>query len=62
MKNWKTTILGTLAGFLLFLSSSGVKVGRIGNTDVLGVLAPAAIALTAALAKDHDVTGGERKQ
>ena len=56
-KNWKTTLLGTMAAVLFFLNQSGVKVGKVGDSDFIALGAAVAGAAAAATAKDKDVTG-----
>lgn len=61
--NWKTTLAGAIFAVLMLLQQSGVKIGHIGpQGDFLGVGIAAAAAATGFLAKDKDVTGGDRQQ
>jgi len=58
VKNWKTTFAGIVA---LLTVISKVIMGGVGSVDVgdLGVITAGIGLLTA---KDHDVTGGIRRQ
>ncbi len=58
MKNWKTTLVGTIFAILTFLGGSGVKVGHVGNTDFVAIATAAAAAALGAVSKDNNVTGG----
>jgi hypothetical protein len=56
-KNWKTTLAGLLLASSMFLQQSGVKIGHVGNTDVVGLIQIAAAAILGAYSKDKDVSG-----
>lgn len=59
MKNWKTTLVGLLAGGTISIDAfinQGFTIGW--KQAVVGL----AIALIGALAKDHNVTGGTKPQ
>jgi hypothetical protein len=36
--SWKTTLFGGIVATCLFLGQQGVKLGHIGNTDVIGLV------------------------
>lgn len=56
-KNWKTTLAGVLLAVTMFLGQAGVKVGHVGNTDVIGIAQAVAAIVLGAYSKDKDVTG-----
>ena len=61
MKNWKTSLLGVLAGLPMLLHGAGVSVGHIGDGDWLTFVQGLLVAGVGLAAKDHDVTGGTRQ-
>ena len=56
-KNWKTTLAGIILAASMFASQAGVKVGHVGNTDVIGMVQAVAALVLGAYSKDKDVTG-----
>jgi hypothetical protein len=63
VKNWKTTVLGAVAGVTQIagtLAGSGFSIGHFGGSDWLHVIAGLGTGLLGLYAKDHDVTGGTR--
>jgi hypothetical protein len=57
MKNWKTSLVGILAG----IGSLIAQMAQDGKIDIKTVILSAGAALLGLLAKDHDVTGGTRE-
>jgi hypothetical protein len=55
LKNWKTTLAGLIAAG----AYGGVTAAQQGNLEPNQIALAAGIAVIAALAKDHDVTGGK---
>lgn len=53
MKNWKTTLVGTIAGALMV----GLELIMHGETNYKTVGLAVALALLGAVSKDHDKTG-----
>lgn len=62
MKNWKTTLAGTLAGLPLFLGGVGVHFGHLGAVSVDQAIGGLGALLLGFFAKDHNVTGGTTPQ
>lgn len=65
MKNWKTTLLGILAGVALTFGSAAqarANDPKAAPITIGNVLPGLAVAVLGALAKDSDVTGGTRQQ
>lgn len=63
MKNWKTTLLGFVAGLAMIFGNAVTNKQADPNAPAVNVgnLLPAAvIAILGAVAKDGDVTGGTR--
>lgn len=61
IKNWKTSLLGILAGgaqIAGLLSHSGITVGHWGGTDFLSLFAALSTVALGLHAKDNNVTGG----
>ncbi len=64
-KNWKTTLLGAIAGLTQVagaLYSGGIHIGHWGATDFTQLVAGIGTLLLGAYAKDHNVTGGTDRQ
>lgn len=60
-KNWKTTLAGVL-GFIIQAAPALPHIGHFGSTDFTSLTGGIATLLVGLLAKDHDVTGGDRNQ
>ena len=63
MKNWKTTLIGLIAGatqVTSVLTGANIHAGHFGGTDIFGLISGVGVAILGAYAKDHDVTGGSR--
>ena len=58
MKNWKTTIVGALAGAGIV----ALELIKNGSTDIKTVVVGFALADLGAVAKDNNVTGGTTQQ
>lgn len=52
MKNWKTTLFGSLAGIATLLQMQGIHVGHVGNGDFLGLFNALLIAAMGYVASD----------
>lgn len=63
MKNWKTTLLGALAG-LAMLFGNAVQSRQSGGAPITigNLLGPAMVTLLGLVSKDHNVTGGTTVQ
>ncbi len=65
MKNWKTSLLGFLAGgaqVATVLSHAGLTLGHWGGTDFLSLFGAISTVALGLYAKDHNVTGGSVQQ
>lgn len=63
--NWKTTLLGGIAGLMQVstaLANGGIHIGHWGGADFTTLIAGISTFLLGAYAKDHNVTGGAIKQ
>lgn len=66
MKNWKTTVAGFLGGLIItFGPSVGARLSGEPTAPPItaqNYLPGLGLAVLSAFAKDHDLSGGERKQ
>jgi hypothetical protein len=58
MRNWKTSFFGGLLAASMALSQFGVKIGRVGQGDYVGLAQVIAAVGMGWAAKDKNVTGG----
>lgn len=61
LKNWQTTLAGILGVIIVVIPPIKAWIETTTHLDVTAILA-LIVALVAALAKDHNVTGGTRTQ